>query len=76
MFINQNINTDVKCQLLAKLCSNDMDEIGQKLFTESFNFFVNKYDFNLVKPDTFLTYDAVNEFLVDRSSLWLNTTEM
>ncbi|CAK88289.1 unnamed protein product (macronuclear) [Paramecium tetraurelia] len=72
-FILYEKGNHIKAQLLAQFCYmlGEMDEIGQKLLTESYQYFSSKNDLNYGKVDLLLTYEQASEFLTEKSSRWL-----
>ncbi|KAM3133972.1 hypothetical protein pb186bvf_013938 [Paramecium bursaria] len=75
-FIYFNKETSPRLQLISQFCglNTDIDEVGQKLQTESYAFFSG--NFNLQKLESQLTFEAVNEFLSEKCSLWLSQKEI
>ncbi|CAD8047832.1 unnamed protein product [Paramecium primaurelia] len=77
-FIYYEKGNHIKAQLLAQFCYmvGEMDEIGQKLLTESYQYFSSKNDLNYGKVDLLLTYEQVSEFLTEKSSRWLHQQQI
>ncbi|CAD8059272.1 unnamed protein product [Paramecium sonneborni] len=77
-FIYYEKENHIKAKLLAQFCYmiGEMDEIGQKLLTESYQYFSSKNDLNYGKVDLMLTYEQVNEFLSEKSSRWLHQQQI
>ncbi|CAD8135611.1 unnamed protein product [Paramecium pentaurelia] len=67
---------NAKVLLISKYCNlkNEIDEVAQKLLIEAFLFFNNKIESN--KTEFFITYESANEFLNEKSQLWLQTNQM
>ena len=62
--------------MLAKYCDlhNEIDEVAQKLLIEMFVFFNGKIETS--KSDYMITYETANEFLIDKSQLWLHSNQI
>ncbi|CAD8061128.1 unnamed protein product [Paramecium sonneborni] len=77
-FIYYEKANHIKAKLLAQFCylTGEMDEIGQKLLTESYQFFSSKNDLNYGKVELLLNYEQVSEFLSEKSSRWLQQQQI
>ncbi|CAD8139618.1 unnamed protein product [Paramecium pentaurelia] len=77
-FIYYEKDNHIKVKLLAQFCYliGEMDEIGQKLLTESYQFFSQKNDLNYGKVELLLSYEQVSEFLSEKSSRWLQQQQI
>ncbi|CAD8044793.1 unnamed protein product [Paramecium primaurelia] len=67
---------NAKVLLISKYCNlkNEIDEVAQKLLIEAFEFFNNKIESN--KNEFLITYESANEFLNDKSQLWLQANQI
>ncbi|CAK75223.1 unnamed protein product (macronuclear) [Paramecium tetraurelia] len=77
-FIYYEKDSHIKVKLLAQFCYliGEMDEIGQKLLTESYQFFSQKNDLNYGKVELLLNYEQVSEFLSEKSQRWLSQQQI
>ncbi|CAD8133223.1 unnamed protein product [Paramecium octaurelia] len=67
---------NAKVLLISKYCNfkDEIDEVAQKLLIEAFVFFNNKIESN--KTEFLITYESANEFLNDKSQLWLQANQI
>ncbi|CAD8061094.1 unnamed protein product [Paramecium sonneborni] len=75
-FIVLEKEKNIKVQLISKYCNfNDViDEVAQKLLIEAFLFFNSKIESN--KTEFQITFESANEFLTEKSQLWLQTNQI